>query len=329
MDRDALRTVALALLVLAVIAVAASTLDSNETVDSGGIGVGPGAPTTGEQDGGFLGTSGEGDSGLPLPESFSEGSMSIDGFCVPFFLRVEGQLTLLLAVVALWAVLAKRQDRFFASAGTFLAVVFGGFLLLFLTDCGPSDPFDLAIPTSAGHEAGEGGSGGGLSGAVSAVSEPQISPLLLVLGGIFVAVLAAALMMSADQSSEDLEERLIEEAEGDESDDRPDLEAIGRVAGRAADRIDRAGTFENEVYRAWAEMTAELEVDRPHSSTPGEFASVAVDAGMVPEDVDRLTKLFEEVRYGGRAPTEDRERTAVETLRRIETQYSDEGGEEP
>jgi len=79
------------------------------------------------------------------------------------------------------------------------------------------------------------------------------------------------------------------------------------------------------VYRAWAEMTAELEVDRPESSTPGEFATVAVDAGMAPEDVDRLTELFEEVRYGGHAPTDDREQAAVETLRRIESRYSDEG----
>ncbi|HKL29192.1 MAG TPA: DUF4129 domain-containing protein [Natrialbaceae archaeon] len=327
MDRDALRTIALALLVLAVIAVAASTLDSNESVDSGGFGIGAGPPATGGQDGGSFGMDGEGGSGLPLAESFSEGSLSIDGVCIPFFLRAEGQLTLLLALVGLWVVLAKRKDRFLATSGTFLTAVFGGFMLLFVTDCGPSNPFDLAVPTSAGQKGGGGGSGGGLSGAVSAVSEPQVSPVLLVFGGIFVAILVAALVMSADQSSEDLEEQLIEE-DSDESDDRPDLGAIGRVAGRAADRIDQAGSFENEVYRAWAEMTTELEVDRPRSSTPGEFASVAVEAGMTPDDVDRLTELFEEVRYGGRAPTADREQTAVETLRRIEAQYSDEGGEE-
>ncbi|MFT4891934.1 MAG: hypothetical protein ACI9YT_002871, partial [Halobacteriales archaeon] len=61
----------------------------------------------------------------------------------------------------------------------------------------------------------------------------------------------------------------------------------------------------------------------PQSSTPGEFATEAIDAGMAPEDVNRLTELFEAVRYGGREPTEKRERTAIETLRRIEDQYAD------
>jgi hypothetical protein len=41
-------------------------------------------------------------------------------------------------------------------------------------------------------------------------------------------------------------------------------------------------------------------------------------------DVDRLTTLFEAVRYGGREPTPERERTAIETLRRIEAQYAGE-----
>ncbi|MFT4891933.1 MAG: hypothetical protein ACI9YT_002870 [Halobacteriales archaeon] len=327
MDRDALQTVALALLCLAVISVAASTLESNENVDSGGFGIGIGPPTTGDQDGGSLGMGGEGGSGLPLPESFSEGSMSINGVCVPFFLRVEGQLTLLLALVGLWLVLAKRQDRFLATSGTFLTAVFGGFLLLFVTDCGPSSPFDMSVPTSAGQKAGGGGIGGGFSGAVSAVSEPQVSPILLVFAGFFLVVFAAAMVMSGEGSDEDLEEKLIED-EDDESADTTDLETIGRVAGRAADRIDQIESFENEVYRAWAEMTTELEVDHPRSSTPGEFARVAVDAGMAQEDVDRLTELFEAVRYGGRAPTEERERTAIETLRRIENQYADRGGQE-
>jgi hypothetical protein len=323
MDREALRTVALAVLVLAVIAVAASALDSNEQVDSGGFGIGPGAPTTGQQDGGFFGVGGDGDNGLPFPAAFSDGSLSIDGYCIPFFLRLEGHLTLLLALVGLWVILAKRQDRFLATTGTFLTAVFGGFLLLFVTDCGLSDPFDLALPTSAGQDAGGGGSGGGLSGMVSAVNEPTISPVILVVAGVFIGVLAVALLMATDPSSASLVEEVIEA--DDDAHDGPDLGTVARVAGRAADRIDRMGSFDNEVYRAWAEMTAELEIDRPESSTPGEFATVAVDAGMAPEDVDRLTELFEEVRYGGHAPTDDREQAAVETLRRIESRYSDEG----
>jgi len=42
------------------------------------------------------------------------------------------------------------------------------------------------------------------------------------------------------------------------------------------------------------------------------------------EDVDHLTGLFAEVRYGGADPTSDRERAAVETLRRVEATYATE-----
>ena len=325
MDRDALQTVALAVLCLAVISVAASTLESNERAESGGFGIGPGAPTTGSQDGGSFGLGGEGGRGLPLPEWLSKGRLSLDGLCVPFFLRLEGQLALLFALVGIAVVLEQRKDRLLAVAGTFLVAVFGGFVLLLLTDCGQSDPFDLAVPTSAGQRAGGGGSGGGLTGAVNAVSEPQVSPILLVFAGFFVAVFAAALLISGEKTDEDLlEEQVVKDGEAGA---QRTLEAIGRMAGRAADRIDGVGAFENEVYRAWAEMTSELDVEHPRSSTPGEFASAAIEAGMAPEDVNRLTELFEAVRYGGREPTDDRERTAIETLRRIENQYADRGGE--
>lgn len=113
-----------------------------------------------------------------------------------------------------------------------------------------------------------------------------------------------------------------------------DVAAIGRAAGRAADRIggdsEDAGSgdgegFENEVYRAWLEMTADLDVERPASSTPGEFADAAIEAGMRPDDVRELTALFEAVRYGGRGATAEREHRARQLFRRIEARYAPEG----
>lgn len=326
MDKDALQTVAVAFLSVAVISVAASAIDSSERTETGGFGIGPGAPTTGSQDGGSFGSGGEGGFGLPLPKSFSKGSMSINGICIPFFLRAEGQLSVLLTLVGIGAVLDRIKDRLFAVTVTFLIAVFGGYVLLLLTDCGSSHPLDVAIPTSAGQSAGGGGRGGGFTGAVKAVSDPQISPLLLVFAGIVLMISVAAIMMTRNPSNDSLLDDI--ETEEEEADARPTLHTIGRMAGEAADRIDQVGPLENEVYRAWAEMTMELEVDHPDSSTPGEFARKAVDVGMAPEDVDRLTELFEEVRYGGRAATEDREFAAIETLRRIEDQYANEGGEE-
>lgn len=146
--------------------------------------------------------------------------------------------------------------------------------------------------------------------------------------GLFLVVLAVVGLVLAVTTSATRRAAVVDRlTEADE-----DVAAIGRAAGRAADRLGAAGDtaggaddgFENEVYRAWQEMTASLDVDRPESSTPGEFADAAVEAGMAPEDVEELTSLFEAVRYGGRGPTQERERRARELFRRIEATYAQE-----
>lgn len=113
-------------------------------------------------------------------------------------------------------------------------------------------------------------------------------------------------------------------AREEEEEDRIEL---ARIAGEAAERlkdrtVDDAG-LENEIYRAWVEMTDQLEVDDPDTSTPGEFAIEAIETGMDAEDVHDLTELFEMVRYGGESPTEAREQEAIEILTRIETSYGE------
>jgi hypothetical protein len=101
-----------------------------------------------------------------------------------------------------------------------------------------------------------------------------------------------------------------------------DVEQLGRVAGEAAERIARGAVTNNEVYRAWREMTDHLDVANPDASTPGEFADAAVEAGLAREDVEELTSLFAEVRYGDREATDEREERAVAALRRIEEGYA-------
>lgn len=96
-----------------------------------------------------------------------------------------------------------------------------------------------------------------------------------------------------------------------------DLAGVADAAGSAADRLDGAAELDNEVYRAWREMTEHLEVDRPAASTPGEFEAAAVEAGLAPEDVSALTRVFEAVRYGDDDPTVH-EDEAIAALRRIE-----------
>lgn len=105
-----------------------------------------------------------------------------------------------------------------------------------------------------------------------------------------------------------------------ETDDR--LEAVADVAGTAADRIHRTDAYENEIYRAWAEMTRALSLPNPETKTPGEFADAAVRAGMEESDVAELTRLFSAVRYGNREFDAADERRAVEILERIEAAYA-------
>ncbi len=96
----------------------------------------------------------------------------------------------------------------------------------------------------------------------------------------------------------------------------------GRPVDRTADDHGTRGTDEdedpdNEVYRAWAEMTAQLNIESGEATTPRELERRAVTAGMAPDDVRELTALFETVRYGGESATEDREQRAMAVLRRL------------
>jgi hypothetical protein len=149
---------------------------------------------------------------------------------------------------------------------------------------------------------------------------PSGSFLLALAGFVGVLLLALGLVLRwprGENETDDFEE----------SEEEPDTAALGEIAGRAADRIEEGapGGSENEVFRAWREMTARLDIESPESTTPREFQQAAVDAGMAPDDVQELTRLFERVRYGGEPVTADREERAVQVLRRIESAY----GEQP
>jgi hypothetical protein len=96
------------------------------------------------------------------------------------------------------------------------------------------------------------------------------------------------------------------------------------AAGQAADRLESAVDVDNEIYRAWVALTRHLSVDHPEASTPREFERAAVEAGFETAAVRELTDLFEAVRYGHDDPTADRERRAVEALRRLEAQFDGE-----
>ncbi len=209
------------------------------------------------------------------------------------------------ALISVWYLLTNPRDAIALMVGA--AVMFGVmFLILYFLQ-------DLFGGSPGGNGGGFLGGGGGSSdsGSGSALLEPESFELIVVvvLGAAFVGVLLRA--TGSIQA----------EAVGEQSPESTavDVDAIARTAGRAADRIEADAALDNEVYRAWQEMTDLLDVPDPETSTPREFAAAAVTAGMDREDVHELTVLFEEVRYGAEDPTSEREERAVAALRRIES----------
>ncbi|WP_255167468.1 DUF4129 domain-containing protein [Natrononativus amylolyticus] len=165
------------------------------------------------------------------------------------------------------------------------------------------------------EDGGEGGQPGDGDGEAETI---PFGPLLGVLA-IITMIFVGALVLSTERGGDEPVGAVVE-AEPEEN--AGDAAAVAAAAGRAAERIEAEADIDNEVYRAWKEMTDLLEVPRPETSTPGEFAAAAVDAGLEREHVDELTRLFEDVRYGHSETTDEMEARAVAVLRRIEDEYA-------
>ncbi|WP_276271361.1 DUF4129 domain-containing protein [Haloarcula litorea] len=293
MTRQPSTTATLTLIAVLAVALAAVTLPS--AVDpSLGAGSGSGAP------GG-----GSGDGGLAPPTA--DDSRSV----LPPLPWVTDLMALLLAAAVAVTVGSLLWDRRgLARVVAVVATVVGGLWL-------------------AAALLGRGGSGrvpgrplGGnvsLGGSETVGSTGTVAPsALLVLALVPLAVGLALVAREWHSTDADDDEPVAERGDTGGT----TAEAVGAAAGRAADRVADGATLDNEVYRAWHEMTALLDVSDP-STTPGEFRAAAVDAGMDPDAVDELTALFERVRYGGadRDPV-DAER-AVELLRRVEATHAE------
>jgi hypothetical protein len=283
--RETARTAGVAVLAVLAVAVAAATLDSTVTSQAGG---GDGWLAPGER---------------PQPAG---GSATVP---VPALLIVA------IGVLALLAVLAYIADdwRQWLKAAVPTVVVVGAILLLGRLLAGENAPLDAEIPPITTGSGGVGGGSG--TGAGSGAGTLELSPPLVLAAALGIGLVGLALVAVRGDSAGGNEENPGEEEAA--------AAAVGRAAGRAADRLEDGTDLDNEVYRAWREMTDLLDVDRPAASTPGEFAEAAVAAGLGRADVEDLTRLFEDARYGGREPTADEEGRAVETLRRIERRYAD------
>ncbi|MFC7231236.1 DUF4129 domain-containing protein [Saliphagus sp. GCM10025308] len=197
-------------------------------------------------------------------------------------------------------------------------VIFALVYLILELGAPPEFPDENGTVDPPNNSSGGGGSPG--SDAQSTDTSFDFGPLLGALA-VIATIFVGGLVASKRSSSADDAAALEEAADGQ----NPEQAAVAAAAGRAADRIaDESSTgVDNEIYNAWLEMTDLLKVDRPESTTPREFAAVAVDAGLERDHVEELTDLFEAVRYGHEDTTDEREERAVSILRAIESTYGE------
>lgn len=251
--------------------------------------------------------------------------VEFDWICVQELTNPTFQLALLLGVLGVGLVEGKRRTPLFGIGAVLLLLMLGVLAYLILTAGCHTATFEWTRIQGGGSSGGGGTTGMG-TGEGSDL-QPTFTTWPLLIGGLLVVGIGLALWASSDRTLAGRPDDEDAIPAGQDPSAGTGIDAVGRAAGRAADRIEASEEFDNEVYRAWAEMATSLEVEHPDSSTPSEFATAAVDAGMDREDVEGLTRLFEDVRYGGRSPTPEREHAAVETLRRIEDQYAAGGGD--
>ncbi|UIP00465.1 DUF4129 domain-containing protein [Halobaculum sp. CBA1158] len=313
MERRTVATAVLALLAVLALGAAAATLDSATTTASGGFGSGGASDQSGVGDGE--------DGPVDLGGDSATGSASLQlSVCVQFLTEPIVQAVLLLGVVAFMGGMYRTTGSWVLSGLFVVSALFPfGVLYLALVSCGAS-PAEAALGFGESVAAnasvlpdGAGSAGSNADG--EAVSAPTFAVGLLLL----VAIAGSVLLLFVSTGDDD--DELAESAPDPPAPER--RAEVGRAAGAAADRLEGDADLENEVYRAWREMTGALAVDSPRSTTPAEFADAAVDAGMDRRDVAALTEAFEAVRYGGEPATPEREREAVDALRRIEGTYAD------
>ena len=318
-DRN-VRALIIALLCVLAVALAASTLADPQSPSGAGPGIGSDIQS------GSSDLAGDGENESPSPQQPEGGDpIRFGAACVPILLSPGVLLGGALVLAGTTWVLKRRENAAYAFAVMFPVTLFLAVPYILLTDCGSVDLMDqrdaALLPEFQNNSSG--GDFGGNPGGQA--TDQLLSPTVLVGLLVVVAVVFAVLAYRASGDDE-ADGDPIPEAETGEPENRNALAAVGSAAGEAADRIEDAADVENEVYRAWRDMTDHVDVPDPETSTPREFATAARDAGMDGTHVDALTDLFREVRYGGADATADREARAVDALRAIEDRYA-EGGE--
>jgi len=255
------------------------------------------------------------------PSEESEGDIVTGTLDLPIPSLPFGLIWTALAVASLGLVLVSfvlldPEEMIRVALAVLVATAFFGVQLSLLggLNMGELDLFsqnvtggNASLPSLSGEEQASPGGGG-------------FSPLLFGAGALVVAVTLGVLFT---RSGDEEALAVADDGEDERTPDEERLASMGEAAGRAAEGIAASDVAaSNAVYEAWVEMTEALDVSNPSATTSGEFAAAAVEAGMEPDHVEELTRLFEEVRYGDASVSAERADRAREALERIEAAYA-------
>ena len=103
------------------------------------------------------------------------------------------------------------------------------------------------------------------------------------------------------------------------------LEQITLEAKTALDEIEAGGDLKDTILHCYKQMSQTLansrNLHRGRAMTPREFEQYLAEYGLRTEDIQRLTRLFESVRYGDKSPGKREEKEAVDCLNAIVRVY--------
>lgn len=152
--------------------------------------------------------------------------------------------------------------------------------------------------------------GGGSSSAEAVDTATQGMPALLLIVGTLVTLAVVVLLLKHLLSGEDDETPI---PSGGSDGDETELSGPVHVdTGTAMADVDAT----NDVYRAWRDLASEVDGVDLRTHTPAEVADRASERGFDQQAVRTITDLFEEVRYGQRPATSERESRARSALDR-------------
>ena len=105
------------------------------------------------------------------------------------------------------------------------------------------------------------------------------------------------------------------------------LKEFSRIARALLDDLADGVEWEDVIVRSYVQMSEVVKerrgIERDEEMTPHEFASRLVDAGLPPAPVERLTRLFEFVRYSSHKAGEAEMAEAVECFNQIASAFGE------